>query len=131
MILRDFELAGLAAQHALLKKIVAELQAEEPRAKLELTIKEQYRNMRYWLESDMRAVEFAREAIVRAGLKPFSDSIRGGTDGSALTARGLLTPNIFAGMHQVHSEREWVSLQDMAQAVETLLHLAQVWEEKG
>ena len=131
MILRDFELAGLAAHHAVLNQIVADLQAEEPRAKLELTIKEQYRNMRYWLESDMRAVEFAREAITRAGLTPMSDSIRGGTDGSALTARGLPSPNIFAGMHQVHSEREWVSLQDMAKAVETLVHLAQVWEEKG
>lgn len=131
MILRDFERAGLAAQHTLLRQIVADLQAAEPRAKFELTIKEQYRNMRYWLENDMRAVEFAREAITRAGLKPYSESIRGGTDGSNLTARGLPAPNLFAGMHGIHSEREWVSLQDMAKAVETLIHLAEVWTDRS
>jgi tripeptide aminopeptidase len=127
MILRDFELAGLAAKRAVVERIVAELRTAEPRAKLTLTFTEQYRNMRYWLEKDMRPVEFAREALRRAGLHPFSGPIRGGTDGSNLTARGLPTPNLFAGMHEVHSEREWVSLQDMAKAVETLVHLAQVW----
>ena len=85
--------------------------------------------MRYWLEKDMRPVEFAREAIRRAGLAPKSSPIRGGTDGSNLTQRGLPTPNIFCGMHEVHSQREWVSLQDMAKAVETLVHLASVWDE--
>lgn len=131
MILRDFELAGLAGKHALLEKIVADLQAAEPRARLALTFTEQYRNMRYWLEKDMRPVEFATEAIRRAGLTPKSSAIRGGTDGSALTQRGLLTPNLFCGMHEVHSQREWVSLQDMAKSVETLVHLAQVWAESA
>ena len=131
LILRDFELAGLAAQRALLEKITAGLQSAEPRACLRFTFNEQYRNMRYWLEKDMRPVEFAREAIARAGLTPVSDAIRGGTDGSNLTARGLPAPNLFAGMHQVHSEREWVSLQDMAKAAETLVHLGQVWAELG
>ncbi|MFI5337783.1 MAG: peptidase T [Opitutales bacterium] len=126
MILRDFELAGLAAHHARLEEIVAGLRAAEPRARLTLTFTEQYRNMRYWLEKDMRPVEFAREAARRAGVKPFAQPIRGGTDGSNLTQRGLPTPNIFTGMHEVHSPREWVSLQDMAQSAETLLHLAQV-----
>jgi tripeptide aminopeptidase len=129
LILRDFERAGLAAQHALLEKIAADLRAAEPRATVTLTFTEQYRNMRYWLESDMRPVEFAREALRRAGLAPRSSAIRGGTDGSSLTQRGLPAPNIFCGMHEVHSQREWVSLQDMAKAVETLLHLAQVWAE--
>jgi tripeptide aminopeptidase len=87
--------------------------------------------MRYGLERDMRPVEFAREAIRRAGLTPRSQAIRGGTDGSNLTARGLPTPNLFCGMHEVHSPREWVSLQDMAKAVETLVHLAQVWDERS
>ncbi len=129
MILRDFERAGLAAKRTLVEKIAAELRAVEPRARIELTFTEQYRNMRYWLEQDMRPVEFAQEAIRRAGLPPRSQAIRGGTDGSNLTQRGLPTPNIFCGMHEVHSQREWVSLQDMAKAVETLVHLAQVWEE--
>ena len=131
MILRDFELTGLAAKRTVVEKIVAELRAAEPRAHLELTFTEQYRNMRYWLEQDLRPVEFAQEAIRRAGLLPRSSAIRGGTDGSNLTQRGLPTPNIFCGMHEVHSPREWVSLQDMAKAVETLVHLAQVWEERS
>ena len=131
MILRDFELAGLAAKRALLEKITAELRATEPKARIELTFAEQYRNMRYWLEQDMRPVEFAQEAIRRAGLAPRSAPIRGGTDGSNLTQRGLPTPNIFCGMHEIHSPREWVSLQDMAKAVETLVHLAQVWAERS
>lgn len=129
LILRDFELAGLAAHRALLEKITAELRTAEPRARFALTFTEQYRNMRYGLEKDLRPVEFAREALRRAGLTPKSQAIRGGTDGSNLTARGLPTPNLFCGMHEVHSPREWVSLQDMAKAVETLLHLAQVWAE--
>jgi tripeptide aminopeptidase len=131
LILRDFELAGLAAHRALLEKITAELRAAEPRARFTLTFAEQYRNMRYGLEKDPRPVEFAREALRRAGLTPRSQAIRGGTDGSNLTARGLPTPNLFVGMHEVHSPREWVSLQDMAKSVETLLHLAQVWSERS
>ncbi len=129
MILRDFELSGLAAKHALLEQLAADLRTAEPKARITLTFTEQYRNMRYWLEKDMRPVEFAQEAIQRAGLTPRSQAIRGGTDGSNLTQRGLPTPNIFVGMHEVHSQREWVSLQDMTKAVETLVHLAQVWEE--
>ncbi|HVU32773.1 MAG TPA: peptidase T [Opitutaceae bacterium] len=131
MILRDFELDGLTAKRRRLEDIVAGLRAAEPRAVLTLTFTEQYRNMRYWLQDDMRPVEYARDAIRRAGLEPKSDAIRGGTDGSNLTARGLPTPNIFAGMHEVHSEREWVSLQDMVKSAETLLHLAGIWEERG
>jgi tripeptide aminopeptidase len=131
MILRDFELGPLQEQHALLERIAAGLRAAEPRARIELTFREQYRNMRYWLEKDMRPVEYAQEAIRRAGLEPRSQAIRGGTDGSNLTARGLPAPNLFCGMHEVHSEREWVSLQDMAKSAEVLLHLAQVWEERG
>jgi len=127
LILRDFELDGLESQREVVRRIVADLQAEFPRAEIRLTFTEQYRNMRYWLEKDMRPVEFAREAIRRAGLEPKSSAIRGGTDGSNLTARGLPTPNIFCGMHEVHSQREWVSLQDMGKATEVLLHLADLW----
>jgi tripeptide aminopeptidase len=131
LILRDFELAGLAAHRALLEKITAELRATEPRARFVLTFAEQYRNLRYGLERDPRPAEFAREALRRAGLTPVSKAIRGGTDGSNLTARGLPTPNLFCGMHEVHSPREWVSLQDMQKSVETLLHLASVWTERS
>lgn len=131
MILRDFELAGLAARRAIVEQVVAGLRTSEPRAIFTLTFPEQYRNMRYWLEKDMRPVELAREAVRRAGLTPLSTAIRGGTDGSNLTARGLPCPNIFCGMREVHSQREWVSLQDMVKSVETLLHLAELWHERA
>ena len=131
MILRDFELAGLAAKRTTVEQVVAGLRIVEPRAVFTLTVSEQYRNMRYWMEEDMRPVEFAREAVRRAGLAPVSTAIRGGTDGSNLTARGLPCPNLFCGMHEVHSQREWVCLQDMAKSVETLLHLAELWHERA
>jgi tripeptide aminopeptidase len=131
MILRDFELDGLAAKRAIVERVAAELRTAEPRARIDVTFKEQYRNMRYWLSQDMRPVEFALEAVRRAGLAPASELIRGGTDGSQLTARGLPTPNVFTGMHEIHSPREWVTVQDMARAEETLLHLAQLWEERS
>ena len=131
MIVRDFELAGLAEKRALIERLAAELRTSEPRASVAVTFAEQYRNMRYWLEKDMSPVEHAREALRRAGMTPVSQDFRGGTDGSNLTARGLPTPNLFCGMHGIHSEREWVSLQDMTKSVETLLHLAQIWEERA
>ncbi len=131
LILRDFEREGLAAKRATLERLAADLRAAAPRARIDLTFTEQYRNMRYWLEQDPRPVEFAREALRRAGLTPSSQAIRGGTDGSNLTARGLPTPNLFCGMHEVHSPREWVSLQDMTRAVETLVHLAGVWHKRA
>jgi tripeptide aminopeptidase len=131
MILRDFELAGLAAKRAIVEQVVAGLRIIEPRAVFTVRFPEQYRNMRYGLEKDMRPVELAREAVRRAGLTPLSTAIRGGTDGSNLTARGLPCPNLFCGMREVHSQREWVSLQDMAKSVETLLHLAELWHERA
>jgi tripeptide aminopeptidase len=126
-IVRDFELAGLAGKRATMERIARELQQAEPTARIKLTFEEQYRNMRYRLEHDMRPVELALEAARRAGLKPFSHAIRGGTDGSRLTTLGLPTPNIFTGMHEVHSQREWVSVQDMSKSAETLVYLAQLW----
>jgi tripeptide aminopeptidase len=131
MILRDFELDGLEAKRAILRDTVARLQREEPRAEIKLTIAKQYRNMRYWLEKDMRPVEFAIEAVRRLGLEPISSAIRGGTDGSRLTERGLPTPNIFCGMRNIHSQLEWVSLQDMAAGAATVLKLVQLWEERS
>jgi len=131
MILRDFELGGLAAKRAAVEQVVAGLRIVEPRAVFGLTFSEQYRNIRYWLEKDMLPVELALEAARRAGLTPFSSAIRGGTDGSNLTARGLPCPNIFCGMREVHSRCEWVSLQDMRKSAETLVHLAELWQKRA
>ncbi len=123
-IIRDFELVGLEEKNRLLKEIAKNL-----KTKSKLTITPQYRNMRYWLEKDSTPVEYAREAIKRAGLKPYSEAVRGGTDGSRLTERGLPTPNIFTGFHNIHSPKEWISLQDMVLSVTTLVHLVQIWEQ--
>lgn len=131
LILRDFELDGLAAKRAVVERAAAELRATEPRAQVDVVFTEQYRNMRYWLEKDLRAVEVAQAAVRACGLEPKLRSVRGGTDGSKLTARGLLTPNIFTGMHEVHSQREWVTLQDMAQSATVLLKIAELWASGG
>lgn len=129
MILRDFELAGLEEHRKLLKTILADLEKKEPKARLHLSIQAQYRNMRYWLDKDPKPIEKAKEAMMRAGIKPLLAPVRGGTDGSRLTERGLLTPNLFTGFHNIHSEKEWISLQDMALSVTVLIHLAKIWAE--
>jgi tripeptide aminopeptidase len=123
-ILRDFELDGLAAQGALLRQVCETIGMTEPRARIECTISPQYRNMRYWLENDMTPVDLALEACRKAGVTPFSMPIRGGTDGSRLTEKGVPTPNIFTGMAMIHGPLEWVSIQDMAAATSVCLALA-------
>jgi tripeptide aminopeptidase len=99
--------------------------ATEPRASIDCTITPQYRNMRYWLEQDMRPVELARAACRSLGIEPLSVPIRGGTDGSRLTEMGVPTPNLFTGMHEIHGPLEWVSVQDMACATDLMLALVQ------
>ncbi|MGV8955198.1 MAG: peptidase T [Cypionkella sp.] len=124
-ILRDFERDGLAAKGALLQQVCTAIAATEPTAKIEVTIKPQYRNMRYWLESDMTPVDLARDAARALGIEPVSVPIRGGTDGSRLTEMGVPTPNLFTGMQNIHGPLEWVSVQDMGLATQLALTLAQ------
>ncbi|MEY4722163.1 MAG: peptidase [Pseudomonadota bacterium] len=124
-ILRDFERDGLAAKGALLQQVCAAVQATEPRAEITCTITPQYRNMRYWLEQDMRPVDLARDACRSLGIDPVSVPIRGGTDGSRLTEMGVPCPNLFTGMHEIHGPLEWVSVQDMALATHLCLALVQ------
>lgn len=128
-ILRDFELDGLAEKGQILKGLCRGLQAAEPRAKVRCQIRKQYRNMAYWLRKDMRPVEVAREAIRAAGLTPREHPIRGGTDGSRLTERGLPTPNLFCGEHNAHGRLEWVAVQDMEAAVRTCIELSKLWSK--
>lgn len=123
-ILRDFERDGLAAKGALLEQVCAVVAAGEPQARIDCTIAPQYRNMRYWLEDDMTPVELARSACRELGLEPNSVAIRGGTDGSRLTEMGVPTPNVFTGMQEIHGPLEWVSVQDMALAVNMALNIA-------
>ncbi|MEP5730765.1 MAG: peptidase T [Sulfitobacter sp.] len=125
LIIRDFELDGLAAKGALLRRICEAVALGEPRAQIRCEIKPQYRNMRYWLEKDMTPVELVRAAVVDAGLTPVSIPIRGGTDGSRLTEMGVPCPNVFTGMQEIHGPLEWISVQDMARAVQVAIALAQ------
>ncbi len=127
VLLRDYELDGLAEHAAVVEQLCAELQAEEPRAKIECKIEQQYRNMRYWLENDMRPVEYAQAAVRAAGLPLKTRVARGGTDGSRLTEMGIPTPDIFTGMQNYHGPLEWVSLQDMEQSVRVCIELVQQW----
>lgn len=127
LALRDFELDGLQAHGELVQQACATVQASEPRAQITCTITPQYRNMRYWLENDMRPVELAREAASQVGVDHFSAPVRGGTDGSRLTEMGLPTPNLFTGMQEIHGPLEWVSVQDMAAATAMCIKLAELW----
>ena len=123
-ILRDFELDGLEAKGNLLKQVCAAVAATEPRAEVKVEIRKQYRNMRYWLEKDMRPVEVARAALRANGIEPIEAPIRGGTDGSRLTEMGVPCPNLFTGMQNIHGPLEWISVQDMALATKVVLDVA-------
>jgi tripeptide aminopeptidase len=124
-IVRDFELDRLAQHGELLRTVCAAIQATEPRARIDCVITPQYRNMRYWLEHDMRPVDLAVGAMRKVGIEPFFEATRGGTDGSKLTERGVLTPNLFTGMQNIHGPLEWVSLNDMERAVAVCVELVQ------
>jgi tripeptide aminopeptidase len=130
-IIRDFD-EDLLQQHiALLERVAREVVSREPRARLEFTVREQYRNMRSVIDRVPFVTEAAAEAIREEGLVLVSQPIRGGTDGSILSARGLPTPNIFNGGHEYHSPREWVSVQDLSSAAAVIVRLAGVWARTG
>ncbi|HEX3150868.1 MAG TPA: peptidase T [Gemmataceae bacterium] len=126
-LLRDFITAKLDEQAELLRTIARTIAAEYSGAKIDVAVAPQYRNMADGMKSEPRAVEYAIEATRRAGMEPKLGSIRGGTDGSQLTAKGLPTPNISTGEHNLHSPLEWTCLEEMQSAVRVLVELAQVW----
>jgi tripeptide aminopeptidase len=128
-IVRDFDGAKVAEHEQLLRDLAAELEREEPRARVIVEAEESYRNMKEALDTRPRILEAAEEATRRVGLRPTRSAIRGGTDGAVLTARGLLTPNIFTGGQEYHSVKEWISVQDMAASSATLVELAKLWAE--
>jgi tripeptide aminopeptidase len=130
-IVRDFKTEELAHHHNRLKEIAEAVVAKHPGATMEYVQQEQYRNMKDILVQHPHVAAYAAEAIQRAGLTVKKESIRGGTDGSRLSYMGLPCPNVFTGMQNIHSKLEWVGVKDMMKAVETLVHLAAVWEEKS
>ena len=131
LIVRDFTEQGLKEKEGLLEDIVRAVMKDFPRSSYKFEVKQQYRNMKEVLDRHPEVVEYALEAIGRAGIQPVLSSIRGGTDGSRLSFMGLPCPNIFAGEHAFHSRLEWVSVRDMEAAVRTIVHLAAIWEEKA
>lgn len=130
-IVRDFDTVTLATHEERLRALVNETVLEFPGVTTEFVIKEQYRNMKEMLDKHPYVMDYAEEAYKRAGMTAQRMSIRGGTDGSRLSFMGMPCPNIFTGEMGIHSKQEYVSVQDMEKAVETLVHLAQVWEEKS
>ncbi len=130
-IVRDFTEEGLKEKEVLLEGIVKDVMKDYPRSTYRFEVREQYRNMKQVIDRHPHILEYAIEAIRRAGLRPMRTAIRGGTDGSRLSFMGLPCPNIFAGEHAFHSHLEWVSRQDMEKAVQTIVHLAMIWEEKA
>jgi len=130
-IVRDFTDEGLAEKEALLQRIVDEVMTAYPHSTAAIAIKPQYRNMKQVIDHYPHMVDYAMEAIRRTGLEPKRSSIRGGTDGSRLSFMGLPCPNIFAGEHAFHGRTEWVSRQDMEKAMQTIVHLAMIFEERA
>lgn len=130
-LLRAFETEELRVQEKMLTELAEKTVAGWPGASVSVKAEESYRNMRFVLDKYPEVIEHARLAMERIGLTPHLDSIRGGTDGARLSYMGLPCPNIFAGEHSFHSKREWISVQDMHKAVDTIISLAMVWEEKA
>lgn len=130
-IIRDFETKGLKKKEDYLRTQIEELLRTYTNASFEFKVKEQYRNMKEILDQHPHVVEYAKEAISKAGLKLKMESIRGGTDGSRLSFMGLPCPNLFAGEQAIHSKHEFISIQDMNKAVETMVHLVKTWCEKS
>src|SRR5258705_9669184 len=130
-IIRDFETTGLAKKEDFLRTQIEERMRTYPKASFEFHVTEQYRNMKEILDINPKVVDHAKEAIGRAGLELKMESIRGGTDGSRLSFMGLPCPNLFAGEQAIHSKLEFISVQDMNKALETMMHLVKIWEERS
>ncbi len=130
-ILRDFDLAELHQKMKKIEEIIKQIQEQNPKAKIEFDLKEQYKNMKYQLDKVPHVVDYAEEAIKRAGVEVIRKPVRGGTDGARLSYMGLPTPNIFAGSINFHSKKEFVPVIAMEKSVETILNLLQIYVEKS
>lgn len=130
-IVRDYTREGLVAHHNRLKAIAEVVVAKHKGATMEYVQTEQYRNMKEVLDQYPAVVANAAKAIERSGLQVIQENIRGGTDGSRLSYMGLPCPNIFTGMQNIHGKQEWIGVNDMSKAAETIVHLSMIWEENA
>jgi tripeptide aminopeptidase len=131
LLIRDFVTSGLKTLEQTVERVAREAVAVFPGSSVDFLVEENYRNMKEVLDEYPEVVENARVAYRRCGLDPVVEPIRGGTDGSRLSFMGLPTPNIFAGEHNFHSRFEWISCSDMHKAVEVIIELCRVWEERA
>jgi tripeptide aminopeptidase len=131
LIVRDHDAAKMDEHVALIRRLADEVCEREPRASVDVTQEEQYRNMGEVIDRHPQVIEAAEEAIRRLGVEPKHSIIRGGTDGARLSHRGLPTPNLFTGGSEYHSRREWASVQDMAAAAAMVVELVRVWAEQA
>jgi tripeptide aminopeptidase len=130
-IIRAFDEETLKSQEDFLKNSTETILKKYKHSGFDFIVKEQYRNMKPVLDKNPQIVNYAMDAMRRAGVEPVLSSIRGGTDGSRFSYMGLPCPNIFAGEHAFHSKHEWVSVQDMQKAVSTIVNLCMIWEERS
>ena len=130
VLLRDFELTGLDAKERLLRDLAADIEREYSGVAVRIDVKENYKNMKEVLAHHPELTRNAFEAARRAGVEPFMLPIRGGTDGSKLTFRGLPCPNVFTGGHNFHSKIEFNSRRGLEKTTETLVHLVQIFAEQ-
>lgn len=130
LLIRDFDVDQLPIKAQMIRDAAEKTVAAFPGSRVEIEIKQYYRNMKYDLAKEPRAMDYAMEGIKRAGMTPHRGSIRGGTDGSNLSAGGLPTPNIFTGEQSFHGYTEWICIKDMELATDAILHIIDVWREK-
>jgi tripeptide aminopeptidase len=131
VLLRDFDLGGLEAKESLLRQLAVETEAHVPGMRVHVDVKEQYKNMKEVLKRYPELTENAMEAARRAGVEAFLRPVRGGTDGSKLTFRGLPCPNIFTGGHNFHGRLEFNSRRGLEKTTETLLELVKIFVERA
>ncbi|HET7584921.1 MAG TPA: peptidase T [Gemmatimonadaceae bacterium] len=131
VLLRDFDEAALDAKEELLRSIAREVERACAGVRVEIDVKENYRNMREVVSRHPQLMANAMEAARRAGVEPYLEPIRGGTDGSKLTFRGLPCPNIFTGGHNFHGKLEFNSRRGLEKTAETLVHLVRIFAEGG
>ena len=130
-LVRSFTEAGLAKMTVELERIKNETLEAEPRAKIQIEVKESYRNMKWVLDKHPQVVTYAEDALRKLGVEPKRLAIRGGTDGARLSFMGVPTPNLSAGGYNFHATSEWAAVSAMVRAVEVLTALMGIWVERG
>ncbi|HQT90817.1 MAG TPA: peptidase T [Candidatus Kryptobacter bacterium] len=131
VLIRDFDTSGMKEKSKILEDMKQQTLKEFPRVKIDLVITDTYRNMNSVLSKYPDIVNFAQEAMEKAGVKPIKLPVRGGTDGSQLTFMGMPTANIFAGEENPHGKLEWIPALSMVKSVETIMNISTIWAEKG